>query len=85
MIADLKCELLCSGVALPETMRTGRKGGAGPAGGRYIRVKDTVVNVPIYGAALQSPFSVKREGDRCILENDRTYEVTIIEDPQFYQ
>lgn len=85
MIADLKTALLCSGVTLPESMRTGRKGGAGPAGGRYIRVKDTVVNVPIYGAALQSPFSVKREGDKFILENDKKYEVTIIEDPQFYQ
>lgn len=84
MIADLKTALLCSGVQLPEDMRTGRKGGAGPAGGRYAIVEHTVVNVPIYGAALQSPFSVKREGETCILENGNTYEIKIIEEPHFY-
>ncbi len=84
MIADLKTALLCSGVQLPENMRTGRKGGAGPAGGRYIVLGGTVVNVPIYGAALQSPFSVKKEGEKYVLENDHEYEITLVEEPNFY-
>lgn len=83
--ADLKTQLLCSGVKFPDDMRTGRKGGAGPAGGRYVMVKNTVVNVPVYGAALQSPFSVRRVGGSCVLENGNSYEISIVEDPQFYQ
>jgi radical SAM protein (TIGR04043 family) len=83
-IADLKTQLLCSGIRLPEKMRTGRRGGAGPAGGRYVIIENTLVNVPIYGAALTSPFSVSKNGTTYFL-NDGPHEVKIIEDPQFYQ
>ncbi len=80
--ADLKTQLLCSGVCLPEEMRTGRKGGAGPAGGRYIVMGNTVVNAPIYGNALESPFSVKKEDDTLVLSTGDT--IRIVEDPHFY-
>lgn len=83
--ADLKTQLLCSGVRFPDNMRTGRKGGAGPAGGRYVVVQNTVVNVPVYGAALQSAFSVRKVGNTYVLENDDSYEILLVEDPHFYQ
>jgi radical SAM protein (TIGR04043 family) len=67
---------------MPEPLRTGRKGGAGPAGGRYIIVENTLVNVPVYGAAVTSPFSITERQDSYVL-ND-TYETTILEDPHFY-
>lgn len=82
--ADLKTALLCLGVHLPEDLRTGRKGGAGPAGGRYLVIGNGVVNAPVYGFAVESPFSVKKEGTRYIL-NEGSCEVVIVEDPHFYQ
>lgn len=86
-LADLKTELLCYGVRLPEELRTGRKGGAGPAGGRYMRVKNVLANVPVYGFALQSPFSVMKEDDTYVMvdRDNNSYEVKIIENPLFYQ
>lgn len=83
--ADLKTALLCNGVCMPESLRTGRKGGAGPAGGRYIIVENALVNVPVYGAALKSPFSVIKKGDTYLLEGKNEYEIHIVEDPHFYQ
>jgi len=85
-VADVKTRLLCSGVRLPENLRTGRKGGAGPAGGRYIVVKNTVVNAPVYKAALQSPFSVEIKGESYTMkyQND-SYRIILIGDPHFYQ
>jgi len=87
--ADFKTELLCYGVRLPEEIRTGRKGGAGPAGGRYMIVKNTLVNVPVYGFALKSPFSVRKEGDTYVMvdrsKDDTAHKIALIENPQFYQ
>lgn len=85
MNPDLKTRLLCEGVRFPEKLRTGRKGGAGPAGGRYIIVENMLVNVHVYGKALQSPFSVKKEGSTYILEHKTQYRMTLIEEPHFYQ
>lgn len=83
-LADLKTELLCNGVNIPENMRTGRKGGAGPTGGRYMVINSIVVNVPVYGNAAQSPFTIK-EHDRYILEYDHDmYPVHVVESPLWY-
>ena len=82
-VADLKTELLCRGVRLPEEQRTGRKGGAGPAGGRYMIVENTLVNVPVYGNALQSPFFVK-ENTLLVDKHNNQYDISLIEEPYFY-
>ena len=62
-----KCLLLCRGVnvvpSLEEkfqqfnlSLNKGRKGGAGPAGGRYFCYNDTVVNIPLYYTSLIPSF-----------------------------
>lgn len=87
-MADVKTALLCQGIQLPEHLRTGRKGGAGPAGGRYILVGDTntLVNVPVFGHALASPFALVRRGEALLVQNgNRSFRVTLLPDPPFYQ
>ena len=86
--ADLKTQLLCCGIRLPEQLRKGRKGGAGPAGGKYMVIGSTLVNVPVYGAALKSPFSVKTVGSTYRMDDDTgsgSHEIHFIKDPHFYQ
>ena len=84
--ADLKTSLLCCGVQLPDSLKTGRKGGAGPAGGRYMVVKNLLVNAPVYGAASKSPFSLEKVDNHYVLKGDSgVHDVLLIEDPYFYQ
>jgi radical SAM protein (TIGR04043 family) len=69
-------------------MRTGRKGGAGPAGGRYILIEDyhTLVNSPVYEYALNSPFILKKEEDKYIIHNQNlSFPVSFVPHPSFYQ
>jgi radical SAM protein (TIGR04043 family) len=84
-LVDIKTELLCNGVCIPENMRTGRRGGAGPAGGRYMVINGSVVNVPVYGRAVQSPFVLKDQNGIYILEyNHDIYPVQVVEPPLWY-
>ncbi|MBU7015160.1 MAG: MSMEG_0568 family radical SAM protein [Theionarchaea archaeon] len=89
--ADLKTRLLCQGVRVPELMRTARRGGAGPAGGRYVVVEKMVVNCFVYGAAMDSDIWLEEEDELCVLV-DRNPESTfrdrlpvhVVKDPYFY-
>lgn len=89
--ADLKTKLLCQGVRVPEPMRTARRGGAGPAGGRYIIVEEMVVNCFVYGAASDSHIWLQEEGETFFLVDknpgsilsDRV-PVHVVNDPHFY-
>lgn len=87
-MADVKTALLCRGIRLPEHLRTGRRGGAGPAGGRYMLVGETntLVNAPIYGHALSSPFLLMKEGETLMVQNgNHSFRATLLPDPSFYE
>lgn len=75
-ILEIKTELLCKGVNLDERFidtykskgipfKEGRKGGAGPLGGRYFTFDDnkTIVNVPLWHNNKETNFVLKNEKD----------------------
>lgn len=85
MSASLKNRLLCLGVRVPEDIRTGRKAGAGPAGGRYLEVGDSVVNAPIFGFSDNSPISLDFfDGTYHLSDNGSRQDAQIIQEPDFY-
>jgi radical SAM protein (TIGR04043 family) len=59
----LKIDLMCHGVRSSSSFYKGRTGGAGPAGGRYLVLKDTVTpatNVPFQGKFVKdSPYRIE--------------------------
>ena len=89
--ADVKTRLLCQGVRVPESMRTERKGGAGPAGGRYMVIQDMVVNCFVFGAAADSDIWLQKEDGTCVLVDKNPQSplqegvpVHVVDDPHFY-
>ncbi len=75
-ILEIKTELLCKGVNLDERFidkykskgipfKEGRKGGAGPLGGRYFAFDDnkTILNVPLWHNNKETNFVLKNEKD----------------------
>lgn len=70
---------------IPDHLKVGRRGGAGPAGGRYILIHDSVANVPIFGFAGSSPLELVEKDGRCLVEGgDETISVDLLETPDFY-
>lgn len=85
MNAALKNRLLCLGVRVPEDIKTGRKTGAGPAGGKYLEVGESIVNAPIYGFSKDSPISLDFfDGNYYLSENGDKHEADLIQEPRFY-
>ncbi|UCD92531.1 MAG: radical SAM protein [Methanobacteriota archaeon] len=85
MSARLKNRILCRGVRVPDELKTGRKSGAGPAGGRYLEVNNSVVNAPIYGFSENSPISLEFfDGRYSLGDNGDTCPTNLIEEPSFY-
>ncbi len=85
MSASLKNRLLCLGVRVPEDIRTGRKAGAGPAGGKYLEVGESVVNAPIFGFSEDSPISLDFfDGSYYLRDNGDRHSVQVIQEPKFY-
>ncbi|TFG05986.1 MAG: MSMEG_0568 family radical SAM protein [Promethearchaeota archaeon] len=83
-LAELKIELIAQGMRTSEGIEKGRRGGAGPAGGRFFRLKDgSCVNVPLWPSyTTKSPFELKNNK---VLFNDFPLdEVQLIPIPQFY-
>ena len=87
-LAYLKAELLCYGVK-SERIYRGRKGGAGPAGGRSIALPDgSVVETPMRGEFIRdSPFELKRQEQGWMLfkEGEPFVEVSLLPFPKFYR
>lgn len=85
----LKIELLCRGARTEEKIDKGRKGGAGPAGGRYFTLPDEAcVEIPLQGKFIESsPFTVTQtNGKWHILRRAKSLvEVKPVPRPQFYQ
>lgn len=85
MSARLKNRILCRGVKVPDELKTGRKSGAGPAGGRYLELNRSVVNAPIYGFSENSPISLDFfDGRYSLGENGDRYPASLIGEPSFY-
>lgn len=85
----LKIYLLCKGARTSENIDKGRKGGAGPCGGRYIILPDgTCVDLPLQGKFTEkSPFSlVQQDGKWFIHRNDEIcVDVRFVQTPAFYE
>jgi len=88
-ITRLKIELLCRGARTHENIDRGRKGGAGPTGGRYFTLPDeTCVEVPLQGKFVESsPFTlVQTNGNWRVLRGKRSLvEVKPVPRPRFYE
>jgi radical SAM protein (TIGR04043 family) len=85
MSARLKNRLLCLGVKVTEELKTGRKVGAGPAGGRYLDLNGRIVNAPIYGFSESSPLHLYSiDGNYFLRENGSEHEARLIQEPRFY-
>jgi radical SAM protein (TIGR04043 family) len=82
-IAELKIELLSMGMR-SEGIFKGRKGGAGPTGGRFFRLKDgSCVNVPLLPEFTKtSPYSLNN--DQVFLNNILVNDIQLIPTPNFY-
>jgi radical SAM protein (TIGR04043 family) len=86
---QLKIELLCKGVRTEEKMDLGRKGGAGPVGGRYFILPDgTCISLPLQGKFIEtSPFTLSQTDGSCrILKGTEwSIEVKPVPTPKFYE
>ncbi len=83
-VAELKIDLLSYGMRSEPEEAKGRRGGAGPAGGRFFRLKDgSCVNVPLWPEFTEkSPYLLK--GGKVYFNNTWLDEVELIPIPQFY-
>ncbi len=85
MEATLKNRLLCLGMKAPDELKEGRKWGAGPAGGRYLLVHDSVTNVPIFGFAEDSPIHLlERDDKHYVSDGGKETKVDLLDNPRFY-
>jgi len=87
--ASLKVELLCLGAKTDENIDKGRRGGAGPTGGRYLILPGgTSVNVPFQGEFVShSPFRLTRnvEGWMLLRDEQPLVNVELVDPPNFYR
>jgi len=85
----LKIELLCRGARTEESIDKGRKGGAGPTGGRYFTLPDeTCIEIPLQGKFVESsPYRlVQTHGNWRVLRGTRSLvEVKPVPRPRFYE
>jgi len=85
----LKIELLCRGARTEENIDRGRKGGAGPTGGRYFTLPDeTCVEIPLQGKFVEnSPFTLTQKGGKwAVLRGGRSLVVVKpVPRPRFYE
>jgi radical SAM protein (TIGR04043 family) len=85
---ELKVKLLCEGLRIPEGMEKGRKAGAGPAGGLYIQLSDSLgVNAATWPKFAQhsslSLYNVS-EDSWVIRDGQAEYRVRPLAKPKFY-
>jgi len=84
----LKIQLLCKGARTEENIDKGRKGGAGPTGGRYFTLPDeTCVEIPLQGKFVESsPFTLAQtNGHWHIFRGAKSLvEIKPVPRPRFY-
>ena len=83
-IAELKIELQSLGMKSESGVIKGRKGGAGPAGGRCFQFKDgSSANVPLWPAFTEkSPYSLKN--GQVYFNNSLMEDIQLVPIPKFY-
>jgi radical SAM protein (TIGR04043 family) len=83
-IAELKIELLSYGMRSEQGAFKGRKLGAGPAGGRFFKLKDgSCVNVPLWPHfATKSPYLLK--DNQVFFEDSLIKDLELLPIPNFY-
>jgi len=85
----LKIELLCRGARTEGNLDRGRKGGAGPSGGRYFTLPDeNSIEIPLQGEFVKrSPYTlVQVDGNWRVLQGTRSLiEVKPVPRPRFYE
>ena len=82
-IAELKIDLLAKGMKT-DIAEKGRKGGAGPAGGRFFRLKDgSCVNVPLWPLFTELSPYLLQEG-QVYYQGSLLHEVELVPIPKFY-
>lgn len=83
----LKVRLLTEGATIPEGYSSGRKGGAGPVGGRYFLLPNNRrVGIPIRQGKLRERFnspSLEPTDDPMIWIYDKEFELKLIQKPSF--
>ncbi len=91
-ILRLKVALLTRGVYFPSNEQKGREGGAGPTLGQYFLLNgDILVNAPIRSKEQVDPFQalqlqqIMNNKYKIVSFEDKSYDVTLIASPQFYQ
>jgi len=87
---ELKVALLCRGIKLGVDIDKGRKGGAGPAGGRYIILPSgRCVNAAMWGRFVEkSPYVLVKRNKKFYVVKDsgeEVSEVDLVPYPQFYR
>lgn len=87
--ARFKTELLCYGARTKQKIDKGRRGGAGPTGGRYFTLPDgTCVEIPLQARFTQaSPFTLIQTNGRWHVHRGTAplTEVKPVPDPRFYE
>ncbi|HUX98335.1 MAG TPA: MSMEG_0568 family radical SAM protein [Candidatus Deferrimicrobium sp.] len=82
-IAELKIDLLSQGMKT-DIEAKGRKGGAGPAGGRFFHLKDgSCVNVPLWSLFTEKSPYILQEG-KVFFNNVQVENIQLIPIPKFY-
>ena len=88
-VTRLKTELLCKGARIREGIDKGRRGGAGPTGGRYfILPNETCSEIPLQGRFVEfSPFALVQTSRTWQILKDGEFivEATIVPKPGFYE
>ncbi|MFQ5801184.1 MAG: hypothetical protein ACE5HH_05650, partial [Candidatus Hydrothermarchaeales archaeon] len=81
----LKTGLLCHGIDTGgEVIKSGRKGGAGPAGACF-EINDILVNAFTIGrVARSSPFKLKHNDGLRVTFKDESFPLNPIHEPQYY-
>jgi len=86
-ICEQKIRLLCEGAKVERGIDKGRKSGAGPAGGSFFELGDSIINLPLWPRFVKgSKFKLKRNGKNWkILYKDEIYcNLIKIPPPKFY-
>ena len=82
-----KIRLLCEGARVEKGIEKGRKSGAGPAGGSFFELNESIINLPLWPKfAENSKFKLIKEGnDWKIVYNNEVYcNLIKIPPPKFY-
>ncbi len=84
-IAEIKMDLMTQGMRTEIGTIKGRKGGAGPAGGRFFRLKDgSCVNVPLWPKFTEKS-SYSLIDDQVFYEGVPLKDVQLVPIPKFYE